>query len=130
MSVDLATPCLVVDVDVLDANITSMTALAAEHGLALRPHAKTHKSPAIARRQLAAGAVGLSVATESEAEVFAEAGFDDLFLAYPVYASSEVGKRLRRVLERASVRVGVDSIESARALAAQAGVCERLSRGN
>ncbi|MGZ4580931.1 MAG: alanine racemase [Nocardioidaceae bacterium] len=128
MSVDLATPCLVVDVDVLDGNIARMARLATEHGLALRPHAKTHKSPAIARRQLDAGAVGLTVATVSEAEVFAEAGCTDLFLAYPVYASTEVGARLRRLLERARVRVGVDSIESARALAAQVGPCQgRLS---
>ncbi len=81
------TPFLLVDVAVLDRNIERMAAFAARRGVALRPHAKTHKNVQIARRQLAAGATGLTVATVAEAEVFADAGVEDLFIAYPVWAA-------------------------------------------
>jgi D-serine deaminase-like pyridoxal phosphate-dependent protein len=84
----------------------------------LRPHAKTHKSIEIARRQLAAGAVGLTVATVGEAEVFLEAGVTDLFIAYPVLAIGPKVDRLRRLAERGRLSVGVDSAEGVRTLAA------------
>ena len=74
-----------------------MAALMRERGVALRPHAKTHKSLAFARRQLAAGAVGLTVATIGEAEVFADGGVEDLFIAYPVIAHGPKAERLRRL---------------------------------
>jgi D-serine deaminase-like pyridoxal phosphate-dependent protein len=113
------TPCLLVDVDRLDANITRMAGLAATRQVALRPHAKTHKSPAVAARQLAAGGRGLTVATVSEAEVFAAAGFDDLFLAYPLWVTPALGRRLCALLDIVTLTIGVDSPDSARALAAQ-----------
>src|SRR3954452_3006683 len=115
------TPHLVVDLDVLDRNLDRTAALARAKGLALRPHAKTHKCPEIARRQLAAGAIGLTVATVGEAEVFAAAGFTDLFIAYPLWVDPAKGRRLRHLAESASVSVGVDSSEAAHALAAQLG---------
>ncbi|WP_430784126.1 alanine racemase [Actinoplanes sp. G11-F43] len=110
----MLTPFVAVDVTVLDANLRAMAEHAAAAGLALRPHAKTHKSPEIARRQLAYGAAGLTVATVSEAEVFQDAG--DLFIAYPVWPSPERAARLRALKERVRLRVGVDSAESAEAL--------------
>jgi D-serine deaminase-like pyridoxal phosphate-dependent protein len=113
----IETPCLVVDVDVLDANLQSMAGWAAKRGFALRPHAKTHKCLEIARRQVALGAVGLTVATVGEAEVFADAGFTDLFIAYPVWASGARGERLRALASRAQLRVGVDSLEGVGLLA-------------
>jgi D-serine deaminase-like pyridoxal phosphate-dependent protein len=116
---ELDTPCLLVDVDRLDANLARMAALAATRQVVLRPHAKTHKSPAVAARQLAAGARGLTVATVSEAEVFAAAGFDDLFLAYPLWVTPAQGARLRALLDIVTLTIGVDSPDSARALAAQ-----------
>ena len=119
MHLELDTPCLLVDVDRLDANIARMAALAATRQVLLRPHAKTHKSPAVAARQLAAGARGLTVATVSEAEVFAAAGFDDLFLAYPLWVTPAQGRRLRALLEIVTLTIGVDSPDAARALAAQ-----------
>jgi D-serine deaminase-like pyridoxal phosphate-dependent protein len=112
------TPALIVDLEVLDANITAMAAHARSHGLALRPHAKTHKSVQLARRQRAGGAAGLTVATLGEAEAFAAAGFDDLFIAYPLWVDAAKGHRLARLLESARVAVGLDSVEAARALAA------------
>jgi D-serine deaminase-like pyridoxal phosphate-dependent protein len=115
----LPTPYLAVDAPVLDRNIAEMADRADSLAIALRPHAKTHKSPEIARRQLAAGAVGLTVATAGEAEVFGEAGFDDLFIAYPLWADAAMGARLRALVGAATVAVGVDSAEGARSIAAQ-----------
>lgn len=112
-----STPHLRLDVARLDANIAAMAAAAATTGAALRPHAKTHKCPQIAERQLAAGAVGLTVATIGEAEVFAGAGVQDLFIAYPLWVDAEAADRLR-ALAGSGVRlaVGCDSIEAGRNL--------------
>lgn len=112
----IATPALVVDADTMDRNITRMAAAARTGGFALRPHAKAHKCPQIAERQLAAGACGLSVATLGEAEVFADAGFDDLFIAYPVWIDQARSKRFRSLADRVALRVGIDSPEAARRL--------------
>lgn len=111
------TPFLAVDLDVLDRNIASMAARAREQGLALRPHAKTHKCLEIARRQVQRGAVGLSVATIGEAEIFAAAGFTDLFIAYPVWAAGARGARLRALGEKVRLTVGVDSVDGGQVLA-------------
>ena len=115
---DFATPCLVVDEGVLRRNIQEMADLATGLGVALRPHAKTHKSPAIADLQLQAGAVGLTVATLSEALVFAEAGVRDLFIAYPLWVDATKGPLLRRLEELGiDLTVGCDSAESAEQIA-------------
>jgi D-serine deaminase-like pyridoxal phosphate-dependent protein len=74
------TPSLVVDPVALDANIAAMQALATQHGVALRPHAKGHRAPWIAARQLAAGAIGVAVATLDEAALFLDAGVGDVLL--------------------------------------------------
>ena len=112
----LATPAVVVDLDVLERNIARMAARAREAGVRLRPHAKTHKCPQIAGLQRAAGAWGLSVAKVGEAEVFADAGFDDLFVAFPVVGEDK-GRRLVSLADRVRLAVGVDSVEGARTLA-------------
>ena len=114
---DLDTPELVVDVDRLDRNIARMAADANAQGVALRPHAKTHKSVEIALRQLSAGAVGMTVATIGEAEVFAAAGTTDVFIAYPVWASAPKAARLRELATTIDLSVGADSVESVRQLA-------------
>jgi D-serine deaminase-like pyridoxal phosphate-dependent protein len=111
------TPALVLDLDRMDAAIDRMQASMAERGVALRPHAKTHKSVEVGRRQVAAGAVGLTVGTIGEAEVFADAGLDDLFIAYPLVPQGPKAARLRAVARRARLRVGVDSVVGAHALA-------------
>ena len=112
----LATPAVLVDLDVLERNIARMAARAREAGVRLRPHAKTHKCPPIGRLQRAAGAWGLSVAKVGEAEVFADAGLDDLFVAYPVVGEDK-GRRLLALADRVRLAVGVDSVEGARTLA-------------
>lgn len=113
------TPFLLVDADVLRANVAAMAAHADAHRVGLRPHAKTHKSAALAAMQLAAGAVGLTVATVAEAEVFADGGCRDLFVAYPLWVDAAKGVRLRALAARVALSVGTDSAEGARALAAQ-----------
>lgn len=117
----LVTPAVVVDLEVLDRNIGAMAGSAVERGLRLRPHAKTHKITEIARRQVAAGAVGLTVATIGEAEVFAGAGIDDVFIAYPLWVDAQGAGRLLDLAGQARVTVGVDSVEGSRQLARSLG---------
>jgi D-serine deaminase-like pyridoxal phosphate-dependent protein len=111
------TPALVVDLDRMDAAIARMATTMAERGVDLRPHAKTHKSIEVGRRQLAAGASGLTVGTIGEAEVFADAGLDDLFIAYPLVPLGPKAARLRDLAVRSRLRVGIDSAIGARAVA-------------
>jgi len=113
----LSTPAVLVDLDVLERNISRMAERARDAGVKLRPHAKTHKSPEIGRLQRAAGAWGLSLAKVGEAEAFVNAGFDDLFLAYPVFGEDKA-RRLLSLTDRARMAVGFDSVEGARSLAA------------
>jgi D-serine deaminase-like pyridoxal phosphate-dependent protein len=111
------TPALIVDLDRMDRAIDRMARAMSERGVALRPHAKTHKSLAVARHQIDAGAVGLTVGTIGEAEVFAAGGFDDLFLAYPLVPLGPKAARLRTVATHTRLRIGVDSETGVRAIA-------------
>ena len=110
------TPAVVVLREVLLENIAKMQAFADGHGVALRPHAKTHKSVEIARMQLAAGAAGITVSSLDQAEVFASAGIADIFLAFPLWMSEPKARRVRSLLERAALKVGVDSREAVDAM--------------
>src|ERR1700716_443799 len=114
---DLATPFLYVDLDRMSSNIDAMAAAARSLGVRLRPHAKTHKVPEIARLQIAAGGTVIALAKISEAEVFVDAGIDDIFVAYQIVAPAQV-ERLVHLARKANVRCAVDSREGA----------ERLSR--
>lgn len=89
----MQTPALIVDLPVLTRNIDRMAEIARRHGVALRPHVKAHKSVAIARRQLAAGAVGVSCATLGEAEVMAAGGLSGILITSPV-VTAEKTRRL------------------------------------
>jgi D-serine deaminase-like pyridoxal phosphate-dependent protein len=113
---ELQTPVVLIELPILERNIARMSELAGRHGVQLRPHAKTHKVPEIGRLQLAAGAVGLSLAKTSEAEVFASAGFEDIFIAYPVVGADK-GRRLLALADRIRLAVGADSVEGAATLA-------------
>ena len=116
---DLETPAVLIDLDRLEKNIGRMSERAEKAGVALRPHAKTHKVPEIGRMQVRAGAVGLSLAKTSEAEVFAKHGFTDLFVAYPVVSPSKAA-RLLVLSRRVKLCVGVDSVEGAEVLGSAA----------
>jgi 3-hydroxy-D-aspartate aldolase len=91
----LNTPVLVVDLDALDRNIAAMAAFAAERGIALRPHAKTHKSVEIARRQIAKGAVGSCCAKLGEAEALADGGIESLLITSPVVGAAAIERLVR-----------------------------------
>src|SRR5438874_497800 len=119
----LRTPATVVLADRMESNLAAMAAFAADIGVALRPHAKTHKCREIARRQIALGAVGLSVATLGEAEMLASgsADIDDFFIAYPFWAQDDSIVRLQDLAARAKISVGVDSAEAAGRLAQLSG---------
>src|SRR5262245_47728140 len=114
----LETPALVVDLDAAETNARWMADGAAARGVALRPHIKTHKSVALARLQLEAGAAGITVGTLGEAEAMVDGGIDDVFIGYPVWAEGTKAERLRRLHERCSLSVGVDSAEAAARLGA------------
>lgn len=111
---DLPTPALIVDIDVLEANLARMAARATELGVALRPHLKTHKCVEIADMQRALGASGVTVSTLYEAGVFAEHGFDDITWAFPVVLSRLT--EIRTLAERVTLRLVLDSPESLAAL--------------
>ncbi|MFJ4170803.1 D-TA family PLP-dependent enzyme [Paenarthrobacter sp. NPDC089714] len=118
---EVVTPAVMIDVDILDRNIERLAASTLKRGLRLRPHVKTHKTLEIAAKQLAAGAVGLTVATIGEAEVFADGGASDIFIAYPLWVEASHAERLRKLASKCSLAVGVDSAESASQLGTQLG---------
>ncbi len=120
MPAGLDTPCLVVDLDVVETNARRMAEAMTSRGVALRPHVKTHKSANLAWLQVEAGAQGLTVGTLGEAEVMASAGLTDLFLAYPIFADGPKAARLRALLDVVPLAVGIDSVPGAERLAAAA----------
>jgi D-serine deaminase-like pyridoxal phosphate-dependent protein len=117
---ELATPALVLDIDAAQRNIDRMAAALREPGMAaIRPHYKTHKSPDLARRQVDAGAGGLSTATVWEAAVLAGAGFDDLFVVNTVSHPAKISL-LARLAADHRILVAADDALNARALSAAA----------
>lgn len=114
---ELPTPALIIDARALERNIVAMARFAAARGVALRPHAKTHKSAEIARRQLAAGAVGICCAKLSEAEALAAEGIANIHLTSPVVTAEAVG-RLARLSARIALSVVVDHPDNIARLAA------------
>ena len=118
---DIDTPALLVDLEPMERNLRRAADYAGKHGLRLRPHTKTHKSPRIGRRQLELGAAGLTVAKVGEAEVMLDAAPADLLVAYPVIGRAKL-ERLMTVARRARVTVALDSMAAAQQLseAAQA----------
>ncbi len=106
----LETPAAVVDLDRMERNLDAAAAYAERHGLALRPHVKTHKSPVVATAQLARGARGLTCATPFEAEVMS-AVCDDLLVAYPPVGAPRA-RRLAALPESVNLIVALDSVQA------------------
>lgn len=115
----LDTPALLLDREKLERNLREMAELCGAHQKALRPHVKSHKTIEIAARQRELGAIGLTTAKLSEAEVFADAGFSDLFVCYPLVGEHKLA-RLMRLARRATVSTIVDDAAAAEQLAAAA----------
>lgn len=123
------TPALLVDLDRLESNIAAMAARTAAAGVALRPHFKTHKSVSIAHRQIAAGAIGLTVSKLDEAAVLLNAGIDNVLVATQIVGSGKAA-RAAKLAGSGRLIVGVDSESGARSLsvaAGEAGVTLELS---
>ena len=102
------TPYLLIDGVKMERNVLKMAEVAGGNGVALRPHVKTHKIPVIARKQLEAGAAGITVAKLSEAEVMADGGIEDIFIAYPLVTEEKIRQAVQ-LGERVRIVVGVDS---------------------
>jgi D-serine deaminase-like pyridoxal phosphate-dependent protein len=113
---DLDTPCLLVDLDVLAGNVERVQRAAEAAGLSLRPHIKTHKTPQVALLQMRAGALGVTASKVSEAEVFAAAGIEDIFIANQIVGPQKVRRlaALARYVPR--LAVAVDSLPGAQGL--------------
>jgi 3-hydroxy-D-aspartate aldolase len=116
----LNTPVLVLDVEALDRNIAEMAAFAKAHEVKLRPHSKTHKSADIARRQIAAGALGCCCAKLGEAEALAEAGIEGLHITSPVVTPQAIARLIELNGRMKDLMVVVDHPANAEALAAAA----------
>jgi D-serine deaminase-like pyridoxal phosphate-dependent protein len=113
MSLDgVDTPSVLVDETRLDRNLREIATLAEQYGKQLRPHIKTHKTIEIAARQRELGAVGLTVAKLGEAEVYADAGFDDLLICYPLVGPLKLA-RLAKLAQRTTVSTVVDNAGAA-----------------
>lgn len=109
---DLPTPQVLIDRARLTRNLARMQDAASARGLRLRPHAKTHKSPVIARWQIERGAAGICCAKLGEAEVFADAGLDDIRLPYPVNPAN--AGRVLALLDRVHLSIIIDHLAVAR----------------
>lgn len=112
---ELETPVLTADLDAVERNIAGMQAYCDEHGLALRPHIKTHKLPELAHMQLDAGACGITCQKLGEAEVMADAGIDDILISFPLVGEVKA-ERLAALAKRITVSVAGDSAAVANGL--------------
>src|SRR3954447_19606957 len=112
---DLDTPALVIDLDVMDRNLRRVQDYASANGLRLRPHTKTHKIPALGRRQVQLGAAGLTVAKTTEAEVMLQAGSPDLLIAYPVIGRAKL-LRVAALARQVRITVALDSVQAIESL--------------
>ncbi len=113
----LNTPALVLDLDAFERNLARMMAHCRAVGLGLRPHAKTHKSVEIARRQMSAGAVGICVAKLGEAEVMGRGGIDSVLITSPVVKADGIRRLIALNGLIPDLMVTIDSLDNAQALA-------------
>ncbi len=116
----LNTPVLVIDRDTLQRNVEAMAAFARQNGMALRPHAKTHKSAEIAKLQLAAGAVGVCCAKLGEAEALAEGGVQNILITSPVVTPQAIARLIALNGKISDLRIVADNPDNVDALAAAA----------
>lgn len=125
---DLDTPCLLLDLDRVEANIARMAAFFASRPAKLRPHFKTPKTPEVARRQLAAGAIGITVAKLGEAEVLADAGLGPILMANQVVGPTKIARLMALLARGVDITVAVESEQNVREIAAAAKVAGVAAR--
>lgn len=114
------TPVLVIELEALERNIEAMAKFARERGIALRPHAKTHKSVDIAKRQIAAGAGGVCCAKLGEAEAMVDGGVQSVLITSPVVSAPAIERLMKLNARMADLRVTVDNPDNVKALDAAA----------
>ncbi|WP_282170033.1 D-TA family PLP-dependent enzyme [Ruegeria atlantica] len=108
---DIDTPAVLVDLDITEANIDRFQGYCAKHGLSVRPHIKTHKLPMLARRQLEAGAIGITCQKISEAEaMIAEGSIDDVLITFNIFGKAKL-VRLRALSEKVRLSVVADNTD-------------------
>lgn len=117
----LTTPALLIDLDALECNIQAMAAYCRDHGIALRPHAKTHKSVRIARMQVAAGALGVCAATLGEAEILAGAGIPGVLITSPTVGDARIERLIALNAKADGLMAAADNIENVDVLSRAAG---------
>src|SRR6201986_4698628 len=105
---EYGTPCAVIDMDKVERNIARVQAAREAAGVANRPHIKTHKSPVLAKMQIAAGAKGITCQKIGEAEVMAEAGIDDILISYNLIGEEKMA-RLGALQAKANMTVAADN---------------------
>jgi D-serine deaminase-like pyridoxal phosphate-dependent protein len=116
---DLDTPFVLIDMDKVERNLSVMQKIASSAGISLRPHIKTHKIPALAHKQIQAGAIGITVAKLGEAEVMVAAGITNILIAYPIVGEQKLS-RLIALVKKAQITAAVDSYEVAEGIAGAA----------
>lgn len=108
---ELETPCVIVDLDIMERNVERMADYCHEKAIHLRPHTKTHKIPELASLQVKKGSIGITTAKVGEAEVMFDHGISDILIAYPIVGDQKV-QRLARLAKNACITVALDSEES------------------
>src|SRR6185295_6499623 len=108
---DVDTPALIVDLDAFERNLQRMADFAGQAGMRLRPHAKTHKSPDVSRRQVALGAVGVCCQKVAEAEVMVAGGIEDVLVSNEVAGARKLA-RLAALAGRAKIGICVDAADN------------------
>jgi D-serine deaminase-like pyridoxal phosphate-dependent protein len=133
---ELETPVPVIDLDRVEHNLAKMQAYCDGYGLRLRPHIKTHKMPAFARRQVELGACGITCQKLGEAEVMVDAGLDDILISYPLIGPAKA-LRLAALARRAKMSVAVDNplalktaVQAATAAGSEIGVLVEFDSGS
>jgi len=116
----IPTPAAVLDLDAFERNVAKMASRAEAAGLALRPHAKSHKCSAVALRQIEAGAVGICCAKLAEAEAMAAAGVARILITSPIAGAFQADRAARLAQDLADFRIVVDHVDGARELGAAA----------
>ena len=132
----LDTPVPIIDLNRVEANIARMQSHANAHGVALRPHIKTHKLPILARKQLEAGAIGIACQKIGEAEIMAAAGIPDILITYNLVGATKI-ERLARIALQTKISVAIDNLvaletlsEAAKIAQTQIGVLIEFDSGN
>ncbi len=118
---DIPTPALLVDLDAFESNVQSMAEHCRKSGRGFRPHAKTHKCPEIAKRQMAAGALGICAATVPEAEALVAAGITGVLLTSPIVEPAKIARMVSLIQQGKGVILSVGHLREVELLAEAAG---------